>query len=202
MGLYGDHILPHLVDLAMRNSQFVTYRKRMLPLAQGRVLEIGMGSGLNLPFYSSEATEILGLEPHPKLAAMARRKHSPIAMTVLAGSAEFIPLENGCIDTAVMTWTLCSIPDAVGALREIRRVLRPGGQLLFVEHGMAPDERVSRWQRRLTPLWKRIAGGCHLDRAIPALVRQTGFEITHLETGYMQGPKAMTFMYEGRARSL
>jgi ubiquinone/menaquinone biosynthesis C-methylase UbiE len=184
----------------MRNVQLVPYRKRLVSSARGRVLEIGIGSGLNLPFYLGQATDILGLDPHPKLLAMAERKSIP--MTAVEGSAEFIPLDNHSIDTAVMTWTLCSIPDAARALEEMRRVLKPGGQLLFVEHGLAPEESVRRWQQRFTPFWKRVAGGCHLDLPIRTLVEQAGFGIAHLETGYMQGPKPLTFMYEGCARPL
>ncbi|MBI3282089.1 MAG: class I SAM-dependent methyltransferase [Acidobacteria bacterium] len=202
MGLYADHILPHLVNFAMRNPAFLPYRQRLLSPARGKVLEVGIGSGLNLPFYPAQAREILGLDPSPKLLAMAHGKNPRIPMTAVEGSAECIPLEDRSVDTAVMAWTLCSIPDAERALREIRRVLKPGGQLLFVEHGLAPEESVRRWQRRLTPLWKRIAGGCHLDRPIRTLVEQAGFEISHLDAGYMPGPKVMTFMYEGRARPL
>lgn len=202
MGLYEDHVLPHLVNLSMRNRLLKPYRQRLLSRAEGRVAEIGIGSGLNLPFYSAHASEILGLDPHPKLLAMARRKNSSIPMIAVEGSAESIPLEDRCIDTVVTTWTLCTIPDVTRALGEMRRVLKRNGQLLFVEHGMAPDESVRRWQHRLTPMWKRIAGGCHLDRAIRKLVEEAGFEITHLETGYMQGPKPMTFTYEGSARPI
>jgi ubiquinone/menaquinone biosynthesis C-methylase UbiE len=119
--------------------------------------------------------------------------------TIIAGSAEAIPVDANSIDTVVTTWTLCSIPDAVGALREMRRVLKPSGQLLFVEHGLAPEENIQKWQNRLTPLWKKIGGGCHLNRPIRALVESSGFGIDRLETGYMQGPKPMTFLYEGRA---
>ncbi len=200
MGFYEDHVIPHLVNLSMRNRLLTPYRQRLLSEAQGHVLEIGIGSGLNLPFYSAETSEILGLEPHPKLLAMARREKSRIPMTAVEGSAESIPLEDSCIDTVVTTWTLCTIPDVTRALREMRRVLKPSGRVLFVEHGTAPDESVRRWQSRLPPVWKRIAGGCHLDRPIRNLLEDAGFEITHLETGYMRGPKPMTFIYEGAAR--
>ena len=159
-----------------------------------------MGSGLNLPFYTANTTEVLGLDPDPKLVDIASRQVSSVPAKVLEGSAESIPMDDASVDTVVMTWTLCTIPDVVTALREMRRVLRPGGELLFVEHGLAPDEAVRRWQHRLTPLWKGIAGGCHLDRPIADLVRNAGFDIAHLETGYMTGPKPMTFMYEGSAR--
>ena len=200
MGFYDRYILPHLINLAMRNGQLAPYRQRVISLARGRVLEIGMGSGLNLPFYTANTTEVIGLDPHPKLVDMASRQVSSVPAKVLEGSAESIPVDGASVDTVVTTWTLCTIPDVETALREMRRVLKPGGQLLFVEHGLAPDEAVRRWQHRLTPLWKGIAGGCHLDRPIADLVRNAGFEIGHMETGYMTGPKPMTFIYEGFAR--
>lgn len=199
MGFYHNQIVPHLVNLAMRNRLLKTYRERIVPLAQGRVLEIGIGSGMNLPFYTDRATEMLGLEPHPKLVDMASQKWHRDRMRLIEGSAESIPLASASIDTVVTTWTLCSIPDVARALSEVRRVLSPSGQLLLVEHGLAPDERVRKWQHRLTPLWRRLTGGCHLDRPIPELVESAGFRMTRLETGYMQGPKPMTFMYEGIA---
>jgi ubiquinone/menaquinone biosynthesis C-methylase UbiE len=199
MGFYHDHIVPHLVNLAMRNRLLQAYRSRIVRLAQGRVLEIGIGSGMNLPFYTDRASEILGLEPHPKLLEMAVHKPLRDRTRLIEGSAESIPLNGGCIDTVLTTWTLCSIPDIARALSEIRRVLKPGGQLLLVEHGLALDETVRKWQRRVTPIWKRLAGGCHLDRPIAQLVEGAGFRMKHLETGYMQGPKPMTFMYEGVA---
>jgi ubiquinone/menaquinone biosynthesis C-methylase UbiE len=200
MGFYQRHILPQLLNLAMRNGRLAPYRQRIIPLASGRVLEIGIGSGLNLPFYTAHATEILGLDPHPKLLAMASRMVSSVPAKIVGGSADSIPVNDATVDTVVTTWTLCTIPDVTAALREMRRVLKPGGQLLFVEHGLAPDDGVRRWQHRLTPLWKKFAGGCHLDRDVAGLIRGAGFEIAHLETGYMPGPKPMTFMYEGSAR--
>lgn len=201
VSLYSEHILPHLINLSMRNRALRPYRERVVSGAQGRVLEIGIGSGLNLPFYGTRVEEILGLEPAAPLLAMARnmagRSEQPV--TFIAGSAEAIPIEDHSIDTVVTTWTLCSIPDAIGALKEMRRVLRPTGQLLFVEHGLAPEDNIQRWQNRLTPLWKKIGGGCHLNRPIRTLIESAGFDITQLETGYMKGPKPMTFLYEGRA---
>jgi ubiquinone/menaquinone biosynthesis C-methylase UbiE len=204
MGFYQDQILPLLINLAMRRQDLAAYRSRVVPAAEGRVLEIGIGSGLNLPFYSREVAQVIGLDPSPKLLAMARRANRAMSGTVdfVDGSAEQIPLENGSIDTVVMTWALCSIPDATRALCEIHRVLRPGGRLLFVEHGRAPDPNVMRWQDRLTPIWKRVSGGCHLNRAIGSLIEAAGFQFNHLETGYMRGPKPMTFMYEGSARPI
>jgi ubiquinone/menaquinone biosynthesis C-methylase UbiE len=202
MGFYDDHVLPHVINLAMRNRDLLPYRKRALAAAGGRVLEIGVGSGLNLRFYPTGVRDIVGLEPAPRLAEMARHAAAGLSIpaTFIEGSAESIPLDSHSVDTVVTTWTLCSIPDVATALREMRRVLKPDGQLLFVEHGEAPEERVQKWQHRLTPIWKRIGGGCHLDRPIRALVEGGGFAITHLATGYMRGPKPMTFMYEGHAR--
>jgi SAM-dependent methyltransferase len=202
MGLYEKHVLPHVLNLAMRSPDLIPYRKRLLSLAEGRVLEIGLGSGLNLPFYPAQTTEILGLDPHPKLLAMARRKTLSIPTSNIEGSAELIPLDSRSIDTVVTTWTLCSIPHVSRALAEVRRVLKPGGQFLFVEHGLAPDDKVRRWQRRLTPVWKKISGGCHLDRPMETLVHDAGFHVASLSTGYMPGPKPMTFMYEGCAHPL
>jgi ubiquinone/menaquinone biosynthesis C-methylase UbiE len=200
MSIYDDHILPYVINLAMRNRDLVPYRKRIAAAAQGRVLEIGIGSGLNLGFYRS-ASEIVGLEPSPRLATMAAQaaQRRSVQVQLIEGSAEAIPLDSRSIDTVVTTWTLCSIPRASLALSEMRRVLKSGGQLLFVEHGRAPEQNVRKWQDRLTPVWKRIGGGCHLNRPIAELVQGAGFEIQHLETGYMRGPKPMTFMYEGRA---
>ena len=202
MGFYEDRILPHLVHLSMRQDTFLAYRRRVVPAAQGRVLEIGIGSGLNLPLYTDATEHVVGLDTSPRLLAMARQVHrSGVASTeLIEGSAEALPLEDKSIDTVVTTWTLCTIPDVHAALREMRRVLKPSGELLFVEHGRSPDARVRRWQDRLTPVWKRIGGGCHLNRPIRELLEQSGFRIERIETGYMKGPKPMTFMYEGRAR--
>jgi ubiquinone/menaquinone biosynthesis C-methylase UbiE len=167
MSFYQRRILPHLVDLSMRQATFTDYRKRIVPAAEGRVLEIGVGSGLNLPFYHERATQLIGLDPSPKLLSMAGKAANRIGRRVelLEGSAEEIPLEPKSIDTVVITWTLCSIPDVTGALREMRRVLRAEGRLLFIEHGRSPDADVQRWQDRLTLLWKRIGSGCHLNPA-------------------------------------
>ena len=202
MGFYQDRIVPHLVNFAMQNRLLGVYRERVVSVAEGRVLEIGIGSGLNLPLYGEHTSEVLGLEPHPRLLKMASRKFGRVPVKLIEGSAESIPLDAGAVDTIVTTWTLCTIPDVAKALSEMRRILKPGGQLLLVEHGLAPDEKVRRWQHRLTPLWKRLAGGCHLDRPIADLVQNAGFRLKHLQTGYMQGPKPMTFMYEAIASPL
>lgn len=201
MSFYQDRVLPHLQNLVMRHRQLLPYRERVIGGAEGRVLEVGMGSCLNLPFYSSRVREVIGLEPVPRLVAMSRREAagSSLPVTFIEGSAEAIPLDDASVDTVILTWTLCSIPDAALALHEMRRVLRPGGQLLFVEHGRAPEPRVQRWQDRLTPTWKCIAGGCHLNRPIDTMIEDNGFAMGQIETGYMKGPKPMTFLYEGRA---
>jgi ubiquinone/menaquinone biosynthesis C-methylase UbiE len=164
-------------------------------------LEVGIGSGLNLSRYSAHVQQVIGLEPSPKLLNIARhvgRQSFPVDL--IEGSAEEIPLEDASVDTVITTWTLCTIPDASRALNEMRRVLNPGGRLLFVEHGRAPDANVVWWQDRLTPIWKGIGGGCHLNRAIGSLIESSGFQFERLQTGYMRGPKPMTFMYEGSAR--
>ena len=188
----------------MRQKNLAAYRNRVVPAVEGRVLEIGIGSGLNLPFYSSNARQVIGIDPSPKLLAMARRASRSASRSVefIESSAEKIPLEDASADTVVTTSTLCSIPAVPHALHEMRRVLRPTGRLLFVEHGQAPDPNVRWWQDRITPLWRRIGGGCHLNRAISALIEEAGFQFDRLKTGYMRGPKPMTFMYEGSARPM
>lgn len=201
VGFYADRILPRLIDMAMRQETLLPYRRRLVPMARGRVLEIGVGSGANLPLYAA-GVHVVGLEPSPRLLSMARAaaRNAGLSVDLIEGSAEALPLDERSIDTVVTTWTLCSIPDIDAALREVRRVLKPSGQWLFVEHGLSPDETVRRWQHWLTPLNRRIAGGCHLDRPIRTLIEDAGFGIEHLDQGYMKGPRPMTFLYEGVAR--
>lgn len=202
MGFYQERILPQVINLAMRQRDLIQHRKRVVAGAEGRVLEIGIGSGLNLPFYSRQMEMVIGLDPSAKLLSMAQHQARSKAgqVELVEGVAEAIPLENGSVDTVVTTWTLCSIPGVECALGEMRRVLKPGGRLLFVEHGLAPEPNVRWWQNSLTPAWERIGGGCHPNRDISTLITNAGFEFDHLETGYMRGPKPMTFMYEGSAR--
>src|SRR5215813_13784289 len=186
----------------MRSSRLRPYRERAVASAEGRILEVGIGSGLNLPFYSPAVGEIVGLEPSSRMVAMARKNAGKTQrpVTFVEGSAEAIPLESESIDTVVTTWTLCSVPRAEVALGEMRRVLRPTGRLLFVEHGLAPDRSVRRWQDRLTPAWRRFNGNCHLNRPIQRLVEEAGFRLERVATGYMRGPRPLSFIYEGAAR--
>lgn len=201
MGLYDRIILPALTDLVMRSGRLAEYRSRLLAQAVGDVVEIGIGSGLNLPFYGPAVRHVVGIEPSSGLVRRAARAAAGLALPVelLEISAERLPLADASVDTAVSTWTLCSIPDPLRALRELRRVLRPGGRLIFVEHGLAPEPGVARWQHRLTPCWRSWAGGCHLDRPVDALIREAGFDLRQLETGYMPGPRLLTFLYQGMA---
>jgi len=186
----------------MRTPELVPYRQRVAGAATGRVLELGIGPALNLPFYGPEVRSVIGIDPSPALLSMAgaRRLDVPFPVDLLEGSAEALPLDDASMDTVVTTWTLCSVPDPIRALQEAVRVLRPGGRLLFVEHGRAPELGISRWQDRITPLWRRVAGGCHLNRKIDGLISAVGFRMEQLDTGYMRGPKVMTFMYSGQAR--
>jgi ubiquinone/menaquinone biosynthesis C-methylase UbiE len=203
MSLYRDRVLPHLVHLSMKQATFEPYRRRAAGRAEGRVLEIGIGSGLNLAFYTA-ATSVVGLDTSVKLLSMARRAAigRSLSVELLEGTAEAIPLPDDSVDTVVMTWTLCSISDPTKGLGEMRRVLKPHGRLLFAEHGRAPEPAVVRWQDRLTPIWKRIGGGCHLNRPIAHLIGAAGFRLDNVQTGYAPGPKPMAFMYEGEARPL
>ncbi len=201
MNVYDQWVFPSILDLVMRQKQLAKYRGAVVGGARGRVLEVGVGSGLNFPFYGHQVERVFGLDPSPRLLAIARRRAeaAKVPIELLLGSATAIPLADQSVDTIVMTWTLCSIPDAPAALAELRRVLKPDGQLLFVEHGLAPEPGVEKWQHRLTPLWRHVAGGCHLDRKMDELIRSAGFDLTKLDTAYAPGPRPMAFMYEGCA---
>lgn len=203
MNVYDRWVFPPLLDLAMRQSQLEKYRREVVAAASGRVLEIGVGSGLNFPFYGEQVEIVIGIDPSPRLLAMASRRAegARVRAELIQASATAIPLADNTIDTIVMTWTLCSIPDPPTALREMRRVLKPGGRLMFVEHGLSPEPRVESWQHRLSPIWRKVAGGCHLDRKVDDLVRAAGFDLTELRNEYADGPRIMTYMYAGSARS-
>lgn len=201
MDFYEHWILPPLLDLVMRRKDLTKYRGATVAAAHGRVLEIGVGSGLNFRLYGNGVEHVVALDPSERLLAMARRRAStsPAPVELLLASATAIPLGYNTIDSIVMTWTLCSIPDPLAALREMRRVLKPGGTLCFVEHGLSPEPVVERLQRRLTPPWRCISGGCHLDRKMDDLIRQAGFDLTDLHEGYAPGPRPMSYMYQGCA---
>jgi len=199
---YERHILPRLIDLACGMPVVTAQRRRIVPQASGRVLEVGIGTGLNLRHYDRRKVQrVTGVDPALRMHPLAQRRsrESGIEVDLVAVSAERLPLEDGSFDSVVMTYTLCSIPDPVAALREMRRVLSPQGRLLFCEHGRAPDESVRRWPDRLQPAWRCMAGGCHLDRDIPALLRDGGFAVRELHTGYLPGPRPLSFNYLGEA---
>jgi ubiquinone/menaquinone biosynthesis C-methylase UbiE len=205
VSLYGRWVLPRLLDFAMSNADMERIRAQVVPRAKGVTLELGIGSGLNLPFYSDLVTRVVGVDPSPELHAMARKRAERVSRPVellLQSAEERLPLADASVDSVVVTWSLCSIPDPVAALRQALRVLRPGGELLFVEHGRAPAPRVSVWQDRLNPIWKRIAGGCNMNRAMDSLIRAAGFEIEELAHPVLSGPKVLTYLYLGRARAL
>src|SRR2546425_2028047 len=202
MGFYAKYILPRLIDLAMRNKDTTRLRAECVPQARGEVLEIGIG-GLNLPFYSSDVQRVYGIDPSVELQRMAKKRVSavPFEVEFVRQSAEEpYPIGDSSIDTVVVTWTLCSIPNPAPALQQMKRVLKASGHLIFVEHGHAADPRVVVWQDRITPVWKRIGGGCHLNRKIDELIRAAGFQISELKTFYLPGPRPMTYTYQGSAQ--
>ncbi len=199
---YERHVLPWLVDLACSVRPVRRQRQKVVPLARGRVLEIGIGTGLNLAHYDRAVVEtIVGLDPGVEMHPLARRRsrNAGLAVELVGLSAERIPFDDGSFDTVLVTYALCTIPDPLAALREMRRVLRPGGRLVFCEHGRAPDASVRRWQDRLTPVWGKLAGGCRLNRDIPALLGQAGFRSADLQQRYLAGPRALTYNYWGTA---
>jgi SAM-dependent methyltransferase len=202
VSLYGRYVLPRLVHLACGTRPVRRQRSKVVPLASGKVLELGFGSGLNVPFYDADAVQrVFALEPSEEMWELARDvvEASPISIEVVRAPAEEVPLPDASVDTVLVTYTLCTVPDPARSLAEARRVLSPGGRLVFCEHGEAPDQRVRRWQRRLTPLWRRLAGGCHLDRPIPDLLEAEGLRIDQLSTMYLPGWRPATFNYWGVA---
>lgn len=194
MGFYRDRIVPHLVDVSCGMSLTERSRRRVCAGLHGRVIEIGFGSGLNVPFYPAAVTSVSAVEPADEAWRLARKRlaHTTIPVERSGLDGQSLPFPDNSFDTALSTWTMCTIPDVDAALRELRRVLTPEGTLHFVEHGRAPHEKVRRWQRRLEPIQKAVAGGCHLSRDIPGLVRAAGFRIGELDTFYEEGsPKVM-----------
>ena len=199
---YERHILPTALDLACGMPMISRMRERVVPLAQGRVLEVGIGTGLNMRHYDkSRVSHITGLDPAVQMHPLAQQRIDSAGLSVdLVGlSAETIPLPSASVDTVLITYTLCTIPDPHAALLEMHRVLTPHGKLLYCEHGRAPDASVRRWQDRLQPLWGPMAGGCHLGRDIPALLVAAGFALTDPQTRYVTGPRPFTFHYWGEA---
>jgi len=203
MSFYDDRVLPHLIDLVCSTKPTRKQREKIVHLAEGDVLEIGFGSGLNLPYYDrTTVRKIFGLEPSEGM----RRKAQPnvdasgLDVEFIDLPGEEIPLESQSVDTVLVTFTLCSIDDAVAALEGMRRVLKPGGKLLYCEHGASPDDRVRRWQERLNPGWKRVSGGCNMNRDVPGLIESSGFSITTDERMYIPGPKILSYNYWGAAK--
>ncbi|MGE0530770.1 MAG: class I SAM-dependent methyltransferase [Hyphomonadaceae bacterium] len=204
MNLYERLLLPTLVTGACSCSPIDKQRQKIVPGAEGVVLELGFGAGLNLPHYdASKVRKLYALEPSPGMVKRARRAvaRSPIDVEILAETAESLSLDPNSVDTVLVTYSLCTIPDAVTALEAARRALKPGGRLLFCEHGLSPDQGVQRWQKRIEPLWKVIGGGCHLSRNIPGLIKSAGFSIDTLDTMYLpKSPRWAAYNYWGSAR--
>lgn len=203
MGLYDRFILPSIIDRACSIEPVMSLRRAVVPRAKGRVLEVGMGSGINLPLYQESQIEwVWGLEPSLGMRRKAQKnlRQSPVEVRWLDLPGEAIPLEDNSVDTVLLTFTLCTIPDWQRALEQMHRVLKPEGQLLFAEHGLASCQSVQRWQHRITPMWKKVAGGCHLNRPIPELLEQGGFHISEIQHQYMdKAPKIAGYVYWGQA---
>ena len=202
MGIYRDQILPRITDAVMNRREFAEIRSRVCSGLDGEVLEVGFGSGLNVPYYPSAVARVRVVDPATVGRRLAARRvaASPVPVEYIGLDGQSLPVETGTIDHVLITWTLCTIPDPQLALGEISRVLRPGGSLHFAEHGLSPDPPVARWQDRLTPLQRRLAGGCHLNRPIGQLVADSGLELTRMDNYYVKGPKTFGYMYQGAAR--
>ncbi len=202
MNLYDRFLLPRLVHFTCSRKPNMRQRAKVVPSASGTVLEIGFGTGLNLPFYDpTRVLHLWALEPSSQMWALAQAKaeHAPFPVQLLQAPAEDVPLPDHTVDTVVITYTLCTIQDVPRALAHVVRVLRPDGRLLFCEHGLAPDQRTRNWQNQLDPFWKRLGGGCHLNRDIPALLRAGGFDTPELSTMYIPGWKPASYNYWGKA---
>jgi len=202
-GFYARHILPRCLDKACAIGPIEKQRAKIVPFAKGDVLEIGIGSGLNLPHYDpAHVSSVTGVDPDAHIWArgQSRRDATRFPVRRIGLSGEEIPMETESMDTVVVTYSLCTIPDPVAALGEMRRILKPGGDILFCEHGRAPDAKIATWQRRIDPLWSKIAGGCQSGRDIPALLKQAGLKTLELHQGYIPGPKVLSYNYWGRAQ--
>ena len=202
MGFVARYVWAPVLDFVMRQEPVTRQRQKVVPLASGRVLEIGVGSGLNLALYDPRRVEkVWGVDPAVELRERSRVRAagSAIDVELLTGSAEEIAFEDASFDTVVTTFTLCSIPDVRRALGEMRRVLKPSGRLLFAEHGLSPDPDVARWQERLNPAWHFVSRGCNMNRPVASLLRQGRFAIESVETLYLPGPRVLNYHYWGTA---
>jgi len=202
MGFYAKYVLPRAVRFLCSAKPFRRQREKVVPLAEGRVLEVGIGFGLNLPFYAAgQVQHLWGLDPSKESWALAQPAVAQAEFDVefIAATAEEIPLDDGSADTVLVTYTLCSIPGILPALGEMRRVLKQGGQLIFCEHGKAPDAAVKKWQNFINPLWKKLGGGCNLNRDIPLIIEDNGFKINEMDTMYIHNWKPGSFNYWGKA---
>jgi ubiquinone/menaquinone biosynthesis C-methylase UbiE len=200
MNIFEKYIVPRFTHFLCGHRTFTRQRQKVVPLARGRVLEIGIGTGLNLGFYDPEKVEhVWGLDPSAAMWLMADTTNAKFEVEFLQASAEKIPLDDDSADSILVTYTLCSVSNMIEALSDMRRVLKPGGELIFCEHGAAPDENVRKWQDRLNPIWSKLAGGCNLNRSIPALLEQGGFKVSALDTMYLPTWKPAAFNYWGTA---
>lgn len=202
MSFYNRHILPKIVHFTCSMKPNMSQRSKLVPGAEGVVLEVGIGTGLNLPYYDRDRViRVIGLDPSIEMTriAEAQARRVPFEVEFVSLPVEDLPLETNSVDTILMTYTLCSIPDTQMALQQMRRVLRPEGRLVFCEHGAAPDADIRRWQDRLNPIWSRLGGGCQLNRDIPALLKQGGFQICDLQARYIPGWRPASFNYWGSA---
>jgi ubiquinone/menaquinone biosynthesis C-methylase UbiE len=202
VGFYDDRVLPHVINVVMNTKQTRAIRERVCGDLKGEVLEIGFGTGHNLPFIPTGVTRLLAVEPSARSVELARERieATPTEVEVIGLDGQRLPIDDASVDAVLCTWSLCTIPDAVAAVREARRVLRPGGTFHFIEHGTAPDANVRRWQDRLNPMQNRIGGGCNLNRDIPGIVEAGGLAITKLDRYYGKGePKVFGSLYEGVA---
>ncbi len=204
MSFYDNNVLPHVINLVCGSTPILRQREKIVPQAEGRVLEVGMGSGINIPYYDTNKVEkVWGLEPSTGMRKKAQKRvdAAPFDLEWLDLPGEEIPLDDNSVDTIVLTYTLCTIPDWKAAVEQMRRVLRPGGKLLFSEHGKAPDAAIQVWQDRVNPIWMKLAGGCHLNRDIPVLLQEGGFKIKDLDTLYVpKTPKIAAFTFWGYAQ--
>ena len=205
MSLYEKYVLPKFLNCACGSKPVARQREKVVPLAEGRVLEIGIGSGLNLPFYDkTKVDEIWGLDPSEELSEMARTvaTHEGMKVNFISSGAEEIPLPDNHFDSVLITYTMCTIPEVIRANTEIRRVLKEQGKMIFCEHGVAPDDNIRKWQKRINTFWGKIAGGCNINRNIPSLIQESGFDIVEMEEMYLPNtPKIAGYNFWGYAVS-